>query len=94
MEVTLVDGGRILGQCVCRGSAPPVAASRTEMASQGITMIAQVFTAKVPSGGISDEMRKFTEDALSEARRRDGVEGVSPHGRPSYWGDTDHRPIS
>ena len=38
-------------------------------------MIAQVFTGKIAAGGISDEMRKFTEAALLEAHGRDGVEG-------------------
>jgi hypothetical protein len=43
-------------------------------ASQGVTMIAQVMTAKAAE--LSDEMRKFVEDGLAEARRREGVEGI------------------
>jgi hypothetical protein len=38
-------------------------------------MIAQVWTAKVPAGPIPDERRKWAEDALSEAKTHDGVEG-------------------
>jgi hypothetical protein len=38
-------------------------------------MIAQVFISKLPAGPMSDELRKFTEDAMAEARTRDGVEG-------------------
>ena len=39
-------------------------------------MIAQVWASKAPAGPMSDEARKFTEEALSEGRRRDGVEGI------------------
>ncbi len=39
-------------------------------------MIAQVFTTKAPAGPIPNEMRKFVEDALAEARTHDGVEGA------------------
>ena len=38
-------------------------------------MIAQVHTSKIPAGPLSAEMRKFSEEALSEARTHDGVEG-------------------
>ncbi len=38
-------------------------------------MIAQVFTSKAPAGQMSDELRKFTDDALAEARTHEGVEG-------------------
>jgi hypothetical protein len=46
-----------------------------ETASQGETMIAQVHTSTGPAGPMSDELRKFAEEALSEARTHDGVEG-------------------
>ena len=40
-------------------------------------MIAQVWASKAPAGPMSDEARKFTEEALSEGRRREpGVEGI------------------
>jgi hypothetical protein len=55
---------------------PPVAASHIEMASQGETMIAQVFTCKIPLDQITDETRKAGEEALAEARAYDGVEGA------------------
>ena len=38
-------------------------------------MIAQVWIGRVPAGPVSDEMRKFAEETLAEARTRDGVEG-------------------
>ncbi len=38
-------------------------------------MIAQVWTGRLPAGPVSDEMRKFAEETLSEARTHDGVEG-------------------
>ena len=38
-------------------------------------MIAQVFTGKVAPGPMPDERRKWAEDALSEAKTQDGVEG-------------------
>ena len=39
-------------------------------------MIAQVWPSTAAAGPLSVEARKFTEEALSEARTRDGVEGV------------------
>jgi hypothetical protein len=38
-------------------------------------MIAQVFTTKVPMP-ITDEVRKFIDDATAQARKADGCEGV------------------
>ena len=46
-------------------------------------MIAQVFTQKIPAGPLSDEMRKFTEDAVAEGRAHDGVEADIVIGDPA-----------
>ena len=46
-------------------------------------MIAQVFETTGPVGPPSDEMRKFTDEALAEGRKRDGCEGTLSLGDPS-----------
>ena len=76
LEMTLIDDGRILRQCVLR---QPAARRRisTEMASQGETMIAQVFTSKLPAGPMSDEMREWIENVFQKRARTTGSKGLS-----------------
>jgi hypothetical protein len=46
-------------------------------------MIALVYTYKGPAGPLSDEVRKWTEDAVAEARAVDGVEADIVIGDPA-----------
>jgi hypothetical protein len=55
-------------------------------------MIAQVWTFKGPTGPISKEARKFVEEAHSQARTRDGVEGSLSILDPAT-GDTVDKPV-